>query len=113
MKILLVCANGGHLSEMRELSRIYSEHDIHWITYYGSDSKNIENAFFYTDYKSVYLKMAIQLLTVWWLILRVKPDVMISTGAAIAIPSSIYMRLFLKKVVYIDCGTNIYNRSFW
>jgi len=111
LKILLVCANGGHLSEMRELADVYKEHDVYWITYYGPDSLHIKNAFFYKDNKSVIFKMVKQLLTVWYVILRRNPDVMISTGAAIAIPAGIFMRLFFKKVIYIDCGTNIYNKS--
>ena len=99
------------MTEMNELSEVYVMHEHFWITYRGAESSSIKHGYFYKDHKSVLLKMIIQLFSVWWIIVKEKPDIMISTGAAIAIPAAIYSKLFGMRVIYMDCGTNIYAPS--
>lgn len=110
-KIALVCANGGHLTEMLCLKEAYEKHRTFFVTYRGSDTQEMQNAYYYTDYKSVMLKMLIQLATSWYILLKERPKVLISTGGAIAIPISIYAKLLRIHIIYIDCGTKVYERS--
>jgi len=99
------------MTEMRELSDVYEKHEYFWITYRGAESSSLKDAYYYTDYKSVFVKMVIQLMTVWRILLIEKPDLMISTGAAIAIPAAIYSKVCRVKIIYMDCGTSIYEPS--
>lgn len=111
LKIALVCANGGHLTEMQELADVYGEYDIFWVTYWGTDSRALKPSYFYRDFKSVILKMIIQLGTTWLILLKEKPNVIITTGGAIAIPISFFAKLVGIHIIYIDCGTKVYEKS--
>ncbi|OGP14028.1 MAG: hypothetical protein A2054_07695 [Deltaproteobacteria bacterium GWA2_55_10] len=111
MKIALVCANGGHLTEMMELKEVYAGHEHFWVTYQGTDSQALGRTYFYRDHKSLFLKMAVQLLTAWYIVIRERPGLVITTGGAIAVPISIYCRVLGIHVIYMDCGTRVFERS--
>ena len=111
MKIALVCANGGHLTEMQELSAVYEKYDVFWVTYRGKDSQNLRPAYFFRDDRPLLIKMVIQLTTVFAILFKERPKLIISTGGAIAIPISIYAKFLGIHVVYIDCGTKVYEKS--
>jgi len=111
MKIALVCANGGHLTEMMELKEVYSGHEHFWVTYHGTDSLSLGRTYYYRDHRSLLLKMAVQFLTAWLIVLKERPGLVITTGGAIAVPISIYCRVLGIHVIYIDCGTRVFERS--
>jgi len=111
MKIALVCANGGHLTQMMELSDVYERHEHFWVTYRGTDSLSLGRVYFYRDHRSILLKMTIQFLTAWLILLKERPGLVISTGGAIAVPISVYCRLMGIHIIYIDSGTKVYEKS--
>ena len=111
MKIALVCANGGHLTQMMELREVYERHEHFWVTYHGADSRALSRVYFYRDHRSILLKMAVQFMTAWIIILRERPALVISTGGAIAVPISVYCRLMGVHIIYIDSGTKVFERS--
>lgn len=96
---------------MQELSEVYHGQNVFWVTYRGKDSEVLAPAYFYRDDRPLLLKMLIQLLTVWAILLKERPKMIMSTGGAIAIPASIYAKLFGIHVIYIDSGTKIYEKS--
>ena len=111
MKIALVCANGGHLTEMMELKEVYSVHEHFWVTYHGTDSRALGRTYYYRDHRSLLLKMIVQFLTSWYIAVKERPGLVITTGGAIAVPISIYCRVLGIHVIYIDCGTRVFERS--
>jgi UDP-N-acetylglucosamine:LPS N-acetylglucosamine transferase len=106
MKIALVCANGGHLTEMQQLKSIYDKYDFFYITYKGKDSKHLRPVYYFKDFKLRICKITEQLFTSWYILIKEKPDMIISTGGLIALPVSLYAKLLKINIIFIDCGTN-------
>lgn len=111
MKICLVCANGGHLIEMLQLMDAFEEHETFFITFSGDDTKDLERAYFFIDYKSRLIKFITLLLGGFKILLKERPNVLISTGGAIAIPIFYIGKLFGMKLVFIESFTRVTTKS--
>lgn len=105
-KFCIVCSSGGHLAHMYVLKDIWSKHDRVWVTFNKTDANSIledENKY-YCHYptnrnipnliKNTFL--AVKVLN------KEKPDIIISSGAAIAIPFFIIGKIKGIKLVYIE-----------
>lgn len=106
LKVCLVGSSGGHLTHLYMLKNFWSEHDRFWVTFDKEDSRSILKderkywCYFPTNrnvknlIKNTFL--AIKILR------KEKPDLIVSTGAAPAIPFFYLGKLFGSKVVYIE-----------
>lgn len=106
MKVLLVCSSGGHLGQLHTLEPWWCEHDRLWVTFDGADSRSllrderVEWAFHPTT-RNVpnllrNLRLSIRLLR------RERPDLVVSTGAGVALPFFVVARLLGIKTAYIE-----------
>jgi len=133
MKICLVCASGGHLTEMLKISDAFKDKDVFLITYeeeflskYSlcNSSYNINRVYFIKNYvvSSINKKKLVKLLNYIRQILvlfaeeilifiREKPDIIISTGSGIAIPIFIFAKPFRRKLIFIESLCRIKNLS--
>ena len=106
MKVCFVTSSGGHLTHLMQLKEWWQDKDRFWVTFNKEDSRSIlENEKKYWCHfptnrniknliKNTFL--AIKILK------KEKPDLIISTGAAPAIPFFYLGKLFGSKVVYIE-----------
>lgn len=112
MKIALVCSHGGHLTEILHLMEAFEEHEVFFITYNNFRTKNM-------DYRKYLLenigtnpfrmfKSSIQILKI---LLKEKPDMIISTGSEIAIPTFILAKLIRTKTIFIESWCRVKTRS--
>ena len=118
MKICLVCASGGHLTEMLSLKNAFDSHDVFLVTYkekFRNFPKNIKRIYFIPNIlvdrvqvnrAKKMLLIILQLLISAGKELRIllneRPDVVISTGSEIAIPICYLAKIFNKKVIFIE-----------
>jgi beta-1,4-N-acetylglucosaminyltransferase len=103
---MLVCSSGGHLAQLHSLSPWWSKHERTWVTFRGTDSvsllqgerirwafapttRNIPNAL-------RNLRLAITLVR------RHRPDLIVSTGAGVAVPFFVAAKLWGARTVYIE-----------
>ena len=105
-KFLIVGSSGGHLTHMYMLKDIWSKHDRTWVTFDKADANSIlkDERKYWCHYptnrnipnliKNTFL--AIKILR------KEKPDVIISSGAAVAIPFFLLGHLFGAKLVYVE-----------
>lgn len=105
-KFLIVGSSGGHLTHMYMLKDIWSKHDRAWVTFDKADANSIlkDERKYWCHYptnrnipnliKNTFL--AIKILR------KEKPDVIISSGAAVAIPFFLLGHLFGAKLVYVE-----------
>ena len=106
MKIALVGSSGGHLTHMYLLKKFWENEDRFWVTFDKTDAKSIlkEERFYpcyYPTNRNV--KNTIKNTILAFKILRKeKPDLIISSGAAVAVPFFWLGRLFGAKTVYIE-----------
>ena len=106
MKIALVGSSGGHLTHLYLLKKFWENEDRFWVTFDETDAKSIlkEERFYpcyYPTNRNV--KNTIKNTILAFKILRKeKPDLIISSGAAVAVPFFWLGKLFGAKTVYIE-----------
>ena len=106
MKICLVGSSGGHLAHLNMLKPFWKDEERFWVTFDKEDARSIlkdekmYSCHFPTNrnlkniIKNTFL--AIKVLK------KEKPDVIISSGAAVAVPFFYIGKLFGAKTVYIE-----------
>ncbi len=106
MKICFVTSSGGHLTHLIALKDWWKDKERFWVTFEKEDSKSILKeerkywCYFPTNrniknlIKNAFLSIKI--------LFKEKPDLIVSTGAAPAIPFFYIGKLFGAKVVYIE-----------
>jgi beta-1,4-N-acetylglucosaminyltransferase len=105
MKVLVVCSQGGHLTEMMELLSAFNGHELAFATYSGSRLPELEaiaptyhRSFRGVDPISAFLYFIFALKV----LLKAKPDVIVSNGAEIAIPFFYLGKLYGSRLVYVE-----------
>ena len=106
LKVCLVGSSGGHLTHLYMLKPFWENKDRFWVTFDKQDAKSIlkdERMYpcYYPTNRNI--KNLIRYIGVAWKVLRKeKPDVIISSGAAVAVPFFYLGKLFGKKLIYIE-----------
>ena len=105
MQVCLACSAGGHLTELLQLEKAWHNYKH----FYISDRR--ANAIELSKKKKVYfvvcprrnpLKLFINFIQSFFIFLKEKPSVVISTGADTAIPICLIAKLFRRRVVFIE-----------
>ena len=114
IKICLVGSSGGHLTHLYMLKDFWNDKDRFWVTFDKKDANSIlknekkYNCYYPTNRN---LKNLIKNTFLAFKVLRKeKPDVIISSGAAVAVPFFYLGKLFGAKLVYIEVFDRI-NKS--
>lgn len=106
MKVCLVGSSGGHLTHLYMLKPFWQDNERFWVTFDKADAQSIlagERMIpcYYPTNRN--LKNLIRNTFLAWKVLRKeKPDVIISSGAAVAVPFFYLGKLFGAKTVYIE-----------
>jgi beta-1,4-N-acetylglucosaminyltransferase len=115
MKILLVCSSGGHFKAIQQLRPFWQDRDRTWITFktatteaaltgetvrwaYSPTNRNLPNLL-------RNLGLALKVLS------GDRPDLIISTGAGVAVPFVILGRLRGSQTVFIESVTRVTSLS--
>ena len=106
MKIGLVGSSGGHLTHLYMLKPFWQDKDRFWVTFDKVDAKAILKdermipCYFPTNRS---LKaLIINSIIAWRTLRKEKPDLIISSGAAVAVPFFYLGKLFGAKTIYIE-----------
>jgi UDP-N-acetylglucosamine:LPS N-acetylglucosamine transferase len=106
MKVCLVGSSGGHLTHLYLLKKFWNDKDRFWVTFDKEDANSLlkdekkYNCYYPTNrniknlIKNTFL--AIKVLK------KERPDLIISSGAAVAVPFFYIGKLFGAKTVYIE-----------
>ena len=106
MKICLVGSSGGHLTHLYMLKPFWKDKERFWVTFDKEDARSIlevEKVYscYYPTNRNI--KNLIRNIAVAWKVLRKeKPDLLISSGAAVAVPFFYLGKLMGKKLIYIE-----------
>lgn len=106
MKVCLVGSSGGHLTHLYMLKPFWENKDRFWVTFDKEDARSLlEDETVYPCYyptnrslKALFIntKLAIKVLK------KEKPDLIVSSGAAVAVPFFYIGKLFGAKTIYIE-----------
>lgn len=106
MKVCLVGSSGGHLTHLYMLKPFWSDKDRFWVTFDKEDARGLlEGEKVYPCYYPTNrnIKNLIKNTVVAIKVLKKeKPDLLISSGAAVAVPFFYIGKLMRKKLIYIE-----------
>lgn len=106
MKVCLVGSSGGHLTHLYMLKPFWENKDRFWVSFDKEDARSLlkdEKMYpcYYPTNRS--LNALIKNTKLAWNILRKeKPDLIISSGAAVAVPFFYLGKLYGAKTIYIE-----------
>lgn len=107
-KICFIASTGGHFEQLMMLKPLMDKYESFIVTektgysvikdsrklYYLSQVNRHEKTFVF--------KMIINFIKTFFIFIKEKPDVVISTGALATIPMCVVCKLFRKKVIFIE-----------
>lgn len=112
MKIALVCSHGGHLTEILHLMEAFEEHETFFITYNNFRTINMKHdKYLLENIGTSPVKMVKAFIKTFKILLKEKPDVIVSTGSEIAIPAFILAKIFKIKTVFIESWCRVNTKS--
>jgi beta-1,4-N-acetylglucosaminyltransferase len=109
--LLLVCSSGGHLLQLVALRDAWSGFSTRWVTFDKSDARSLLDGetvtFAYGPTNRSVKNLLRNLALAWRLIGRVRPRVVLTTGAGVAVPFAWVARVRGARVVYVESLTRI------
>ena len=110
-RILLVASPGGHLMQMVALHPAWEDLECRWVTLEAADSKFLldpaDVVFAHGPTPRNVPNFFRNLRLAWRTVRRYKPDVILSTGAGLAVPFFVVGRLCGVRLVYVESFTRV------
>jgi UDP-N-acetylglucosamine:LPS N-acetylglucosamine transferase len=114
-RVFLVCSDGGHLAQLHHLEPWWSAHDRTWVTFRKPhatsllDGERVVWAYHPTTRNA---RNAVRNAWLAWKVLRrERPDVVVSTGAGVAVPFFAVARLLGIPTVFVEVYDRIDTRT--
>ncbi|GET15721.1 PssD/Cps14F family polysaccharide biosynthesis glycosyltransferase [Ligilactobacillus agilis] len=106
MKVCMVGSSGGHLTHLYMLKPFWQKHDRFWVTFDKEDARSVLEGerlipCYYPTNRSL-KALVINTMLAWKTLQKEKPDLIISSGAAVAVPFFWLGKLFGAKTIYIE-----------
>lgn len=106
MKLMLVCTSGGHFATMKSLKPFWSLHERVWVTDFKKDTEALQETetVHWLPYQAPRDVMAFakNMPAVFRLVAEEKPDLVISTGASVAVSFGIAAKVLGTRFAYIE-----------
>jgi hypothetical protein len=106
VKAALVCSSGGHLLQLHQLKQWWQQCDRLWVTFDKPDAASLlkDEQVVWAHHPTTrnVTNLLRNLLLAWRVLRSYRPDVVVSTGAAVAYPFFIVARMLRIKTVYVE-----------
>ena len=112
-KICFAASSGGHFEQLMMLKPLMERYDSFIITEKTLYSSKIENKKMYLlkqvnrKEKTFFFKLFLNAVKSFFIYIRERPDIVITTGVLSMIPISLLAKLFRKKLIYIESFAKI------
>ena len=113
LKICIACSSGGHYREALTATQLLNG-DKYFVTYrtpHISDQAQKNRFYFVTHCKRNVFKIIRNAIQSYKILRKEKPDVIISTGADVAVPTCILGKMMGIKLIFIESGGQVYTPS--
>jgi beta-1,4-N-acetylglucosaminyltransferase len=111
LKICLAASAGGHLTQLLKLANCWNEYDAFFITTCEEVKKKLEksgNVYVAGESNRQHpIKIMKVILCCFKIIFKERPDVVLSTGAAVGCIACMIGKLTGAKIVWVDSITNV------
>ena len=114
MKICLLAAAGGHLTQLLQLEELWKKYNYFYITEKTEITNNLQKkhkTYFITDPLRNPIYLFMNFLQSLIIILKENPNIIITTGGGIGLPICYLGRFLKKKIVFIESLSRIENPS--
>jgi hypothetical protein len=105
-RVLFVCSSGGHLSQLHQLGGWWANHTRTWATFPTADARSLlagEDVIWAHHPTTRNIPNLVRnLLLAWRTVRRLRPDVVVSSGAGVAFPFFVIARLHGCRTVYVE-----------
>jgi UDP-N-acetylglucosamine:LPS N-acetylglucosamine transferase len=106
LRLLLVGSSGGHLAQLTALEPWSRSHDRHWVCFDTPDAVSIlaseQVTWAHHPTTRNLPNLARNLVLAWKVLRRERPDVVISTGAGVAVPFFVLGRLVGVPTLFLE-----------
>ncbi len=115
MKLLLVCSSGGHFKALQQLREFWQGHPHLWVTFRTATTETAlaeERVLWAHSPTNRNLPNLVRNLGLAWRVIRTeRPQLILSTGAGVAVPFLLLGKLFGCRTVFIESVTRIHTLS--
>ena len=114
-KVLLVASTGGHLAQLTDMSHVWTQDERLWVTFDKADARStlkgerVVHAHHPTTRNL--LNLALNTGLAVRVLRRERPDVVVSTGAGVALPFFFVARLLGVPTVYLEVVDRVDSRT--
>ncbi len=112
---MLVCSSGGHLDHLLVLQPWWERYNREWVTFDKVDAKSVLQAehvvWAYHPTTRNIPNLLRNFVVAWRTMRRVRPAVVVSTGAGVAVPFFVLAKLFGSRTVYLEVYDRIASRT--
>ena len=120
-KVLFISSTGGHLYELLSLNDLFKLYDYYIVTEHDKTNdylkKEYTNRIYFLPYSTrskpfqYIILYTYVILKSLFLFIKIKPDVIVSTGTHTAVPMCYFSKLLGKKIIYIETYANKTKKS--
>ncbi len=112
MKIALACSHGGHLTEILHILEAFEDHEIFFITYENFRTRDLDyKKYLIENIGTSPLKMSKAFFKILRILLKEKPNTIVSTGSEIAIPAFIIAKFLRIQTIFIESWCRVKTKS--
>lgn len=109
-RILAVASSGGHWVQLRRLGPAFEGHEVAYLTTDPGHRAEVDGARFYTVRDASRwnkLALALSAAKIAWILLRERPDIVVSTGAAPGYIAVRFAKLLRARTAWVDSVANV------
>lgn len=119
-KVLFISSTGGHLNELLQLNSLFKKYKSYLITENTKSNLELKNKYdnvYYLVYgtkKELFkyiFKFLFNIIKSLILYIKIRPDVIVTTGTHTAVPMCYIGKLFGSKIVFIETFANSETRT--
>lgn len=111
LKVVVACSTGGHLVEVRRLENIYKNYNYSYFTFDGGVAKELAKTEKVVTIPNIHRQKPLTWISGIWhsliAVIKMKPDVIITTGAGVVVFYCIFARLLGAKLIFIESMARI------
>lgn len=114
-RVIFISSTGGHLNELLQLKPLIEKYDSYLITEKTKSNKNLKDKYNNVSYLvygtkknlfTYFFIFSFNIIKSFILYLRIRPDVVVTTGTHTAVPMCYIAHLFGSKVIFIETFAN-------
>lgn len=113
-KIFLAFSPGGHYVESMQIMNALNKYEVYYLTPYAPTTRKLNNVYFITDTAELGLprSMILNIMISFKIFFKLRPKVIITTGAEIVIPICYLAKLlFRAKIIFIETFARVLSPS--